>query len=226
MFRVRPLFAFSRPALALPPIYIADASLRGIVYAAIALLLAVASLLLSVGMQEIMLVAFLPALMLGVYFRNPLGALAGLSIGFGLALALPIARPSLADGLAWLLAALVAGTISALLIEFTRKRSTESPSRAAHCESEHGTVSQLITRIDGELLSNISHELRTPMYGIVGMTELALNEDLSPPLRDYLQTAQNAADTLLVLVDEILDYVKLESGKFQLQPASLRLHDL
>jgi len=79
-------------------------------------------------------------------------------------------------------------------------------------------------RAKSEFLANISHELRTPMNAIIGMTELALNEDLSPAARDYLLTAKESSETLLQLLNEILDLSRLESGKFRLEevPFSLR----
>src|SRR6478609_2684092 len=100
--------ASSRPSLAMPPNSLFDMSSNGIVYAGISLLLALASLGLSVGMEKIMLVAFLPALVMGIYARSLLGAMGGLVFGFGIGLALPITRPaSVAEGLAWFSAALV-----------------------------------------------------------------------------------------------------------------------
>jgi signal transduction histidine kinase/DNA-binding response OmpR family regulator len=66
-------------------------------------------------------------------------------------------------------------------------------------------------------LANMSHELRTPMNAIMGMTDLALGEELSPALRDYLQTAKQSADGLLELLNEILDLSRIESGGFQLE---------
>lgn len=74
-----------------------------------------------------------------------------------------------------------------------------------------------------EFLANISHELRTPMNAILGMTELALGEPLAPVVRDYLETARNSARVLLALLNEILDFSRIEAGKFELRPAPFRL---
>lgn len=75
-------------------------------------------------------------------------------------------------------------------------------------------------------LANISHELRTPMNGILGMLELALSEPLTPGLREYLQTAKDSADTLLALLNELLDLSRIESSKFTLELAPFSLRDM
>jgi len=75
-------------------------------------------------------------------------------------------------------------------------------------------------------LANTSHELRTPMNAILGLTELALQEELSPRVRDYLQTTKQSADTLLELLNEILDVSRIEAGGFQLESASFDLKRL
>lgn len=67
-----------------------------------------------------------------------------------------------------------------------------------------------------EFLANVSHELRTPMNAILGMINLALEEPLSPTVSDYLGTARTSAQSLLELINEILDFSKLESGKFEI----------
>lgn len=74
-----------------------------------------------------------------------------------------------------------------------------------------------------EVVANISHELRTPMNAIVGMTELALREDLAPAVRDYLQTAKESADVLLRLLNDILDFSKINAGGFALESSLFSL---
>ena len=68
----------------------------------------------------------------------------------------------------------------------------------------------------GHFLANISHELRTPMNGILGMTELALETKLSPEQRDLLETSRNSAISLLYLLNDVLDFSKMESKGVQL----------
>ena len=78
-------------------------------------------------------------------------------------------------------------------------------------------------RAKSEFLANVSHELRTPMNAIIGMTDLALRENPSPTVRDYLETARTSADLLVSLLNEILDFSKLESGRFTLESAPFDL---
>jgi len=72
-------------------------------------------------------------------------------------------------------------------------------------------------------LANMSHELRTPMNAILGMTDLALTEPLPPTVRDYLQTAKESADVLLELLNEILDFSRIEAGRFELEATAFSL---
>lgn len=105
-----------------------------------------------------------------------------------------------------------------------RKQRERELEKAKAAAEEAREIAESANRTKTEFLANISHELRTPMNAIMGMLELSLGEDLNPVMEDYLRTAHDSAHTLLYLLDDLLDFSRMEAGRFELEaePFDLR----
>jgi signal transduction histidine kinase/DNA-binding response OmpR family regulator len=119
-------------------------------------------------------------------------------------------------GFVCILAAVAIYGVRAAILQVSYARSQEELTKAMIATEE-------ASRAKSQFLANMSHEIRTPMNGILGMTELALSTTLSEEQREFLLTVKSSADRLLTIINEILDYSKLDAGKTVLDAVAFHL---
>jgi CheY-like chemotaxis protein/nitrogen-specific signal transduction histidine kinase/HPt (histidine-containing phosphotransfer) domain-containing protein len=87
-------------------------------------------------------------------------------------------------------------------------------------------AAEAASRAKSDFLAHVSHEVRTPLNAILGMNELALETPLTPQQRKYLAVAQLSAEALLLVIDDLLNFSKIEAGKLELDRAAFSLRSV
>ena len=123
-----------------------------------------------------------------------------------------VASPLLEDGK-------VVGSVVAFS-DITERKRVEAEMRHARDAAERANRSK------SDFLATMSHEIRTPMNGIIGMTDLALDTELTREQREYLGLVKSSADSLLDIINDILDFSKIEAGCVELEHIPFYLADL
>lgn len=119
------------------------------------------------------------------------------------------------------------GERTAELMEANEQLKQEVTERK-RCEEElrkAKDAAEAASRAKSRFLANMSHEIRTPMHGIIGMTKITLNTDLTETQNKYLHLVEKSANDLLFLINDILDFSKIEAGKYNPEKIDFELRD-
>lgn len=113
---------------------------------------------------------------------------------------------------------------ASVLLEFRKKN--DELKRIAEEQLKLKQLAQIATRTQKQFLSTMSHEIRTPLNGVIGMTNVLLMDDPAPHQMDYLNSLKFASETLLTVVNDVLDYNKITSESMVFEKVSFSLFSL
>ncbi|MBF0339575.1 MAG: response regulator [Magnetococcales bacterium] len=134
---------------------------------------------------------------------------------------------SLRPILIWLLMTCFLSFVLGLMVYYPlRNLSLRTMQQAMAALEEAKVLAEEANRTKSHFFANMSHELRTPMNAVIGLTELALQQELAPRVRDYLLKVATSSHSLMRLINDILDFSKIEAGKLEMETVDFHLEEI